>query len=354
MKQKFLIKDNFKIFVEALTGTYEVYHIEKNIHGNLHLVRFSGNADNVVVGGVRPFEPLKNFFFMPRERVVDGYKKSEDISANKRKPFCIIGVKNCDLIGMDTQDFVFLQGDFKDPFYIKNRENNLIIGADCTYAINTCFCHSLGIEHYPQRHYDILLSSLGRGYFVEGCTKRGLKFLERHSGIFSEAGEKHVEERDHIRKHAGEQVDENINKNNIPHCSEFEEIIKMNMESPIWETEVKTCVECGSCNVVCPTCHCFYLADSTVDGNKEVRYKMWDACMYKRFARVAGGANARPHLWMRLRNRFEKKFDFFPGVAGFYACTGCGRCFSGCPAKIDIRRILKNLVLEKKEKQKSK
>ena len=77
---------------------------------------------------------------------------------------------------------------------------------------------------------------------------------------------------------------------------------------------------------------------------------MWDACMYKRFARVAGGANARPHLWMRLRNRFEKKFDFFPGLAGVYACTGCGRCFSGCPGKIDIRRILKNLVAEKKAK----
>jgi predicted aldo/keto reductase-like oxidoreductase len=47
-----------------------------------------------------------------------------------------------------------------------------------------------------------------------------------------------------------------------------------------------------------------------------------------------------------LRNRYEKKFEFFPNVLGKIACTGCGRCITGCPAKIDIRRILKNLVKE--------
>ena len=66
--------------------------------------------------------------------------------------------------------------------------------------------------------------------------------------------------------------------------------------------------------------------------------------MLKGFARVAGGGNPRPQLWMRLRNRFEKKFDFFPQVADTYACTGCGRCISACPAQIDIRNVLKRLV----------
>ena len=74
------------------------------------------------------------------------------------------------------------------------------------------------------------------------------------------------------------------------------------------------------------------------------RLRIWDSCMIKDFARVAGGANPREKLWMRLRNRFEKKFDFFPKVAGEYACTGCGRCIQACPAKIDIRKVLKKLV----------
>ena len=36
---------------------------------------------------------------------------------------------------------------------------------------------------------------------------------------------------------------------------------------------------------------------------------------------------------MRLLNRFEKKFDFFPNVMNVYACTGCGRCAIICPIK---------------------
>ena len=74
------------------------------------------------------------------------------------------------------------------------------------------------------------------------------------------------------------------------------------------------------------------------------RMRIWDSCMLKHYARVAGGENPRGKLWMRLRNRFEKKFDYFPKVAQVYACTGCGRCISACPAKIDIRKVLKRLV----------
>ena len=76
----------------------------------------------------------------------------------------------------------------------------------------------------------------------------------------------------------------------------------------------ETCVECGACNTICPTCHCFLLLDQLGDRDL-VRYRLWDSCLIKDFAEVAGGANPRPHLWMRLRNRFEKKFDFFPKVS---------------------------------------
>ena len=74
------------------------------------------------------------------------------------------------------------------------------------------------------------------------------------------------------------------------------------------------------------------------------RLLVCDSCMLKGYARVAGGGNPRAKLFMRLRNRFEKKFDFFPKWIHVYACTGCGRCVSACPAKIDIRQVLRKLV----------
>jgi formate hydrogenlyase subunit 6/NADH:ubiquinone oxidoreductase subunit I len=350
MEQQFLKKDNIEKFARAIAEIYELYYIQKDREARLHLVKYSGELKNPIIGGVRPFQPLKIFFFYAREKIVDGYKASDKIKETKERPFCLLGVKNCDLVGFNILDYVFAQGDFKDPFYIKNREHNLIIASDCTKAIDSCFCRAIGWQHYPEKHYDILMSELSDGYLIEGATDKGNKFLDKHSNLFDSASRKRIEERDHIRKHTAIQVEENIKKNELPCHAEYKNIIKENIDSGIWKREVETCVECGCCNVVCPTCHCFYLVDIQKDKSKEVRYKIWDSCMYKRFALVAGGANPRGHLWMRLRNRFEKKFDFFPDVNGYYACTGCGRCISGCPAKIDIRRVLKDLVAEKKAK----
>jgi len=349
MKQRFLKKGDLEKFAAAIAKEYELYHLRKGKSGNLHLVKYANGLKGEIIGEVRQFEPLKNFFFYAREKVVDGYDESRQIKGGRR-PLCILGVKNCDLVGLNILDRVFSEGDFKDPFYVRNREQNLIIAADCTDAIDTCFCRALGHEHFPQKNHDLLMSELRDGYLIEAATPKGKKLLDGNKDIFADAGQDHVKERDRIRKHTGDKVEENISKNKIPRHTEYKDIVKKNLESEIWKREAETCVECGSCNVVCPTCHCFYLADIQRKDSIELRYKMWDSCMLKRFAGVAGGANPRQHLWERLRNRFEKKFDYFPEVSGQYACTGCGRCISGCLAEIDIRRVLKDLVDEKKAK----
>jgi ferredoxin len=136
----------------------------------------------------------------------------------------------------------------------------------------------------------------------------------------------------------------------VPSEERLEGAMARNAASPLWAEEAEACVECGACNTVCPTCHCFFLCDQARNGEPS-RVRLWDSCLYRDFGRVAGGGNPRARLWMRLRNRFEKKFDFFPQVAGFNACTGCGRCIAACPARIDIRRILKRLTEDANERE---
>jgi ferredoxin len=110
-----------------------------------------------------------------------------------------------------------------------------------------------------------------------------------------------------------------------------------------WKEFMLPCVECGGCNLICDTCHCFLLADRKSDGiNAKVR--IWDSCLYANYARVAGGANPLKLRAQRLRNRFLKKFDFFVDNLGMPACCGCGRCIEVCPGKIDIREVLKDLA----------
>ena len=324
------LKSDYRVYVPVKKGTQRFYK------------KYDTYTEDMLIGEVRPFEPLKVFFTRARETVAKGFKA--DVPYMQDKPFAIVGVKNCDLKqGFQVQDSVFEDHDYKDPLYIKNRQDNLIIAADCTCAIPTCFCLAAGNQPYPEANFDINLSQVNGGFIVEIGSEKGSSIVSENSALFQDPQKEQLLDRQEQRVKVAEEVKDNINKNNVPYYKTFNSIIEKNYDSNIWLDESKNCVECGACNTICPTCHCFFLYDQK---NKDTmaRLRVCDSCMIKDFARVAGGANPRPKLWMRLRNRFEKKFDFFPKVGNFYACTGCGRCISACPAKIDIRKVLRRLA----------
>jgi len=335
----YIARSNLPVFLDALRNDYKVFVPVKK--DSQRFYREYTGKNEMVIGEVRPFEPLKSFFVRAREVVADGFKP--DVLHAEDKPFCIVGVKACDLRGLKIQDHVFKNHDYPDPFYLKLREHNFIISADCTCALETCFCLALGVKPQPQEDYDMNLSEISNGFVVEAATAKARALLERHPRLFQEATNEQLTQRDAQRLRVMEAVERNLCDKEIPHQDSFGGIIQRQYDSDIWGDEAKTCVECGACTIICPTCHCFLLYDQEHEGTMK-RLRSWDSCMIKDYARVAGGANPRPKLWMRLRNRFEKKFDFFPRAAGVYACTGCGRCISACPAKIDIRKVLRKLV----------
>lgn len=338
----YISHNNFKELLEILKSDYLVYVPVKKGEQRFYK-RYTDFTADIVIGEVRPFEPLKAFFSRAREKVAEDFKS--DIPFTKGKPFAIVGVKGCDLKGFKVQDFVFKNHDYQDPFYIKARNENLIISADCTCAIDTCFCLSLGIKPYPQDDFDINLSEVEDGFVLEVGSEKGRRLIDGNPSLFEETKNELVAKKDERRARVIKEVEKNIKEYEIPNQDFYKGIIERGYESGIWLDKSKTCVECGACNTICPTCHCFLLYDQK-DKEYMARLRIWDSCLIKDFARVAGGANPRPKLWMRLRNRFEKKFDFFPKVANVYACTGCGRCISACPAKIDIREVLKKLVTD--------
>ncbi|MFH1459702.1 MAG: 4Fe-4S dicluster domain-containing protein [Candidatus Omnitrophota bacterium] len=337
---KYISNNNFIKLLEVLKEDYEIYLPVKKDKQRFYK-KYENDCLNLTIGEVRTFEPLKAFFFRSRQKIADGFKP--DIPQTSNKPLAVIGVKACDLKGFKIQDHVFKNDDYKDPFYIKARDENLIISADCTCAIETCFCLSLGVKPYPQEDFDLNLSPLKGGYLVKVGSDKGKKIVEVNTVLFKDSEEKQIITRDEQRQKVISEVQANLKKNEVPSEDLLEKAVEKNFESEIWKEEAKTCVECTACNTICPTCHCFLLYDQK-DKDQMARLRIWDSCMVKDFAIVAGGANPRPRLWMRLRNRFEKKFDYFPKVAKIFACTGCGRCISACPAKIDIRRILKKIA----------
>ncbi|MFC1807470.1 4Fe-4S dicluster domain-containing protein [Candidatus Omnitrophota bacterium] len=337
---KYIDNDNLYKLLDALGEEYRVFVPEKR--GEHRFYReYSSGTDAVLIGEVRSVEPLKSFFTKAQEKVAEDFKS--DTPGADDKPFAIVGVKACDLKGFKVQDFVFKSHDAADPFYLNKREKNLVISADCTCTIETCFCAALGDKPYPKSDFDLNLSLVEKGFVVEVGSERGRKIVDRNSGLFQDAVDETVTAKDKQREDVSEQVENNVKSSDMPRSDALKGVIEKTYESDTWQDEARECVECGACTIICPSCHCFLLYDQK-DDKRMARLKAWDSCMIKDYARVAGGANPRDYLWMRLRNRFEKKFDFFPKVAEVFGCTGCGRCISACPAKIDIRKVLNRLV----------
>jgi ferredoxin len=327
-------------FFKGLSSRYDVYYPVKEKNQRF-FKKYTGSAEGAILGEVRPFEPLKAFFSRARERVAEDFKS--ELPRSQAKPLAMVGVKACDLKGFKIQEYVFGNHGSPDPFYVRNREQNLIISADCTCAIDTCFCLALGVQPHPRENFDLNFSPIKEGFVVEVGSAKGQLALDENPSLFRPATGLELEARDVQRAEVTQLVEQNLKQFDVPREDRFAGIIERNHDSEIWKDEAKTCVECGACTQICPTCHCFLLYDQK-DENHMARLRVWDSCLLKDYARVAGGANPRKQLWMRLRNRFEKKFDFFPKVVNLYACTGCGRCISACPAKIDIRRVLRRLV----------
>jgi ferredoxin len=293
--------------------------------------------DLIELGGIRQSQPLKSFLNHSREKVFDG-------ATGGARPLVIAGVKACDLSSLKLQDYVFLGGDCEDPFYAENRKKALLIACDCTYAKEGCFCMAMDGAPYPRKDFDIALSAIDNYFLVEIGSEKGQNMINSFKMFFKAPSYHSPGIRKANRDRVSKQVQGFIDKRGTPEASLLRGAVRKNYNATeFWRDITATCVECGCCNLVCPTCHCFLLFDEK-DQRGQKRFKAWDACLYNTFAKVAGGHNPRRHLYERMRNRFDKKFDFFPQVLNYSACTGCGRCIEGCPGDIDIREVLKGLV----------
>lgn len=311
---------------------------------NYHFAEFDPEKEDVIeLGGIRQSQPVKSFISTPRETVARGGKK-------ETRPLILAGVKGCDLQSFVLQDVIFQEGDFEDPFYIRNRINTTIIGNDCTFAKETCFCLAMDGVPYPRKYFDINLSVIGDSFLVEVASDKGERIVSDYRMFFKDNSRSDIESRDANRAAVITQIKDFIKKRGTQDTTAIRGAVKKSYNTlELWQDSASTCVECGACNLVCPTCHCFLLFDE-MDKDEAKRARIWDSCLYKTFVRVAGGANPRKHLYERLRNRFDKKFEFFPEVLNYFACTGCGRCIEACPGDIDLREVLKGAVSGKWEK----
>ena len=290
----------------------------------------------------RCLEPLKAFFSPLYEKTSDYFVPEKKVSEVSGKTI-IFGAKSCDLAGHKIQDFVFLEGVEVDSLYALRRENTILICGDCTDFKKVCHCLSWEILPYPTFGFDLNLSPLNDGYLIEIGSKKGEGLVNKYSQYFTPAKDVQIASRRAKRESLIDRLKRHLLPQNLVSRDQVQKLMKEGFSLDTWQQFMLTCVECGGCNLICDTCHCFLLADKK-EGRQNAKVRMWDSCLYANYARVAGGANPLKMRAQRLRNRFMKKFDFFVENLGLPACCGCGRCIEVCPGKIDIREVLKDLA----------
>lgn len=354
MERVFYLQSKFlKDFLSFIAKSHRLY-VCQDKDGDYSYVPFKAKYEPVF-SAFRALEPLKTLITPAKERL-------DNLDPSKEKPLAIFSAKNCDLHALPIQDFIFLggipkfgcNGDCtleKDALYAQRREKLLIISGDCTGYKEVCWCLGLGIKPYAQSGFDINFSFIDDGFVVEVATQKGQMALNGFEKRMTKANSSHLAKREEKRKKIVQDMESSLPQLHPGPAESFQKAVINGHDSPSWKEFMLTCVECGGCNFICDTCHCFLLSDEK-RNQADARLKSWDACLFANFMRVAGGANPLDTRAKRLRNRYLKKFDFFPDNMGQFACCGCGRCIEVCPGKIDIRKILNTLCMELRENKK--
>ncbi len=286
----------------------------------------------------------KDLFFPQTENLVGFQVRGKEISVVDRRdpgePFVVFGVRACDAASFEILDRVFLS-DPVDTFYAARRAHGTVVTLSCPQPEETCFCGVFSIDPAAPGG-DVSGWMAGEALCLRANTEKGAALLASLD-LLEDAGEAEIER----SQAATRAILKKLPLADLSLEGFDGEHLMQRFESPAWAKLSESCLGCGTCTFVCPTCQCYDVRDFDTGRGVE-RFRCWDSCMYSDFTMMAHGTN-RPTQLERFRQRFMHKLVYFPANNdGVYGCVGCGRCLSRCPISMNIVKVARTLGEETK------
>ncbi|KFE67062.1 4Fe-4S dicluster domain-containing protein [Hyalangium minutum] len=297
--------------------------------------RLARREDEALFGYSVGPKSWKHLLFVPRLRLMSAHRQEEGfrVESEPSAPprLALIGARSCDLHAIAVQDRTFLEGPYRDPDYAARRERLFVVAVNCGQAGGTCFCVSMRTGPRVTFGFDIALTELLEGehrFLAEAGSERGAALLARLGA--GAASEEDLRTADAVVERTAQRMGRTMDTTDI------KGLLYRNLEHPRWDDVAQRCLACTNCTLVCPTCFCSTVEDtSDLRGEVAERWRRWDSCFTLEHSHLHGG-NVRQSIRSRYRQWHTHKLASWWDQFGTSGCIGCGRCITWCPVGIDI------------------
>ena len=300
--------------------------------------RLKRNGASAAFGYTLGPHSWKRFLHPPQVRLTQIQREGQDVRVlgNADDPpapkYAFLGVRACELAAIAIQDRVLVGDKYKDPVYGSRRRGAFLVVAQCTSASASCFCTSMNTGPKAGGGYDLALTEITEGeghrFVVEAGTETGAEVLAELQAPKADA--KAVRQAEAAVEAAAAAITRRLDTTGI------RDLLYQGFEHARWDDVAARCLSCGNCTLVCPTCFCSTVEDSSdVGGTQAERWRRWDSCFVQSFSYIHGGS-VRMSSRSRYRQWLSHKLGAWIDQFGTSGCVGCGRCITWCPVGIDI------------------
>lgn len=303
--------------------------------------RLRARGDDALFGYAAAPQSWKRELLVPRAQLVQIRRTAGGATASApprpERKVAFIGARACEIAAIGVQDRVLRDGPYRDADYAARREQLFVLAVHCGSPAGTCFCVSMETGPRARGGFDLAATELvatatatsgDHRFVIEIGSEAGAEMLARVAWRAATAEDTAAAVA--VTERAAARMGRTMPVQGL------REALMANLEHPRWQSVADRCLGCANCTMVCPTCFCTNVEDTTdLSGEVAIRARRWDSCFTAEYAYVHGGS-VRPTLRARYRQWLTHKLASWHDQFGTSGCVGCGRCITWCPVGIDL------------------